>query len=116
MPGLTAILLKLLGVGGAAAAFGGIIYLATGAGSEKNSQLVPDEIENEIDNLVNTLNRRYSRGWILMAEAALMAAVPVPLHSLLMVVRITELRGEQNDWSGEQKREHAADLYRQGAS
>jgi hypothetical protein len=101
-----------LGVAAAAAAATvGAVYLGTGAGSKKNSPFIPDSIEKELDKLVDALTQRFGDAWIEETEHALMAAVPLPLRPLVVILREAKTAGNVGGWDWPQTRAHAAKLH-----
>lgn len=94
----------------------GAVYLATGAGSKKNSPFIPDSIENELDKVADALTRRFGDGWIEETEHALMAVVPLPLRPLVAILRDAKTAGMVGGWDWPQTRAHAAKLHRERGS
>jgi len=98
------------------AAIGGLTLLALAGGSEKNSPVLRDDVENAVDKVVDFLNKNVGKGWLGAAVTALRAALPVPLRPFLAVVHAAEALGSQSGWSGLQKKAHAVNQYMQGAT
>ena len=99
-----------------------LYYLKDGAGSERNAALLPDEIEDNLDRVVDELNRLFGRRWvdrgIAALEKSLSAILPTPVVALVSVVHETEKWAERQRTmgrpvSGLQKRRFAAARYAQ---
>lgn len=99
-----------------------LYYLKDGAGSERNAALLPDEIEDNLDRVVDELNRLFGRRWvdrgIAALEKSLSAILPTPVVALVSVVHETEKwaarqRTMGRPVSGLQKRRFAAARYAQ---
>jgi len=75
---------------------GGLLYfLKSGAGSEKDSPLTPQFIEDPLDAIVDALNRRFGKRWadtaLSVLEKALEVALPPKVVSLVKVVHRAEI-------------------------
>jgi len=97
-----------------------LYYIKAGAGSEHNAALIPDAIEDQLDRVVDALNRKFGRTWVksrlATLEQGLSSMLPTPLVALVSVVQQTEqwaegqrLRGRFV--TGAQKRRYAAASY-----
>lgn len=97
---------------GAGALF--LYYLNAGAGSEKNAALIPDAIEDRLDDVVKALDGKYGKAWvnreIAILKAGLSTILPAPLVSLVDAVTKAEQLGQQYGWDGPQKQMHAVRL------
>jgi len=107
---------KLAKGAGIAAAAGGAVYLATGVGSKKNSPVIPDAIEDQLDKLADALTKQFGEGWIKETEKVLMAAVPLPLKPLVAVLRTAQETGAVAGWDWPQTRAEAAKLHKERGS
>ena len=85
----------LIGVTAAAAAGTAVFYyLKAGAGSGKNAVLIPDALEDKLDYVVDTLNKKFEKTWVdqglSLLERTLATILPTPLVTLVDVVYRTE--------------------------
>ena len=103
-----------VGAVGAFAAGGGIYYLSLGAGSKKNTALIPKSIEDRLDHVVDALNETFDKKWvdkgIQVLEAVLARTLPPAVVALIEFVVQAEKLGLQNEWEGQQKKRHALSL------
>jgi hypothetical protein len=71
-----------------------LYYTQTGLGKENDAALIPNTPEEEIDDLINALNRRFGKRWIEFGLGVLtnyvQNALPAPLVVLLRVVAEVE--------------------------
>lgn len=105
---------KLLGTVGLAAAgalavgFG--VYLTTGRRG-KNSPYIPDAIEDRIDQVVAWLDTKLGKQWVDkgldFVQSTLFSNLPMPLANLADAVFNAEKTGNQQGWTGAQKRDYA---------
>jgi hypothetical protein len=99
----------LLALGGTA-----YYYLRDGAGAKNTTALLPKSLEDRLDRVVETLNQNFDERWVNMGldflQTALAKALPPPLIGLIEFIMKAEHLGIANEWSGPQKRAHAANL------
>lgn len=71
-----------------------LYYLKDGAGSERNAALIPDEVEDSLDRVVDELNRLFGRRWVnrglAVLEKSLSSILPTPMVALVSIVHQTE--------------------------
>lgn len=110
---------------GAAVLAGGVgtvayYYLKAGAGSKKNAAYIPDAIEDQLDMVVEALNRKFGTRWVDRGLSALQRALgrtlPPPLAAIIDVVYQAELRGAELNLKGDEKRGVAADMHAQASA
>ncbi|MCB9529775.1 MAG: hypothetical protein R3F65_09315 [bacterium] len=105
----------LLGAVGIGAVVGLGIYLLSGR-REKNSPFIPDFIEDGIDRVIASLDRRFGKQWVDMGldviERFLTAQLPATLASYAKVVFDAELMGRREGWSGRRKLEFVVEAMR----
>lgn len=111
--------LGVLGLGGVSlAALVSVVYLKWGAGSKKNSAVIPDMIEDEIDKVVDFLNKKYP-GWASKGmetlSRTLESTLPPTFGLLLKIVEQVEQQAAKAEQpvSGPEKRRRAVDLFKQ---
>lgn len=89
----------VLKVGGAALAVGALYYIKTGAGSEKNAAIIPDVIEDPIDEIVDALNRKFGKKWVdqtlSVLEKALEHALPAKTVAFVRLIHRAELMAKE---------------------
>jgi hypothetical protein len=112
---------KLALAGGTLVGIAFTYYLRRGAGSEKNAALIPDIIEDEIDKVVDHLNRKFSKAWVTRGLDALTLATASSLSPTGKI--LLGILDEVEKWAakqptavgtdrGAQKRQRAAEIYR----
>jgi len=111
-------------------AIAGLVYAAFGAGSKKDSVLIPNWIEDEIDKIVDGLNQRFPGGWVDFGIDLLVQALAGTLspNGQLLVAIISEVErwaaaqqrtvsvsgvGPRAVVSGKAKKQRAIELYKQ---
>lgn len=86
---------QVAAVGAAGIATGLLLYVKTGAGSEKNAALIPDAIEDPIDEIVDALNQRLGKDWGNLAlstlEKTLENALPPGTVAFVKLIHKAEL-------------------------
>ena len=91
---------QVAAIGAAGIATGVLLYVKTGAGSEKNAALIPDAIEDPIDKIVDALNREVGRNWgnfaLSVLEKTLENALPPEIVALVKVIHKAELLAKEN--------------------
>lgn len=107
-------LLSTLGTVAAGALVVGFgVYLATGRRG-KNSPYIPDAIEDRIDQVVAWLDTKIGKQWVDrgldFVQSTLFSNLPQPLAKLADVVFNAEKTGNQQGWTGEQKRDYAKSM------
>lgn len=106
-------------IGGVVVAAGGLLlhYLTSGVG-EDDAWLIPNSIEERLDRVVDSLNRRFGKQWVQYGidslRTGLASVLPQPLVQLVSVVHQVEQAGVRNGWTGYQKRCRAAGLCQSG--
>ena len=67
-----------------------LYYRETGLGKENNAALIPDTIEDEVDNLVSALNDKFGKAWVNVGLAVVTRyvqnALPASYVALVGVV------------------------------
>lgn len=91
---------QVLAVGGAALLAGALYYVKAGAGSEKNAALIPDAVEDPIDQIVDTLNRTFGKNWVDLTlsvlEKALEHALPSKTVAFVKLIHRAEILAKEN--------------------
>lgn len=100
----------ILGAIGVGAAIGLGVYLLTGR-RDKDSPFIPDFVEESIDKVVASLDRRFGKQWVDMGldviERYLTGQFPATLASYAKVIFDSELVGRREGWSGKRKLRYA---------
>lgn len=92
----------VIGIGVAALLVGAIVQ---GATSSRNSNA-----SEPINRVVSWLNETFGHNWLTIGIAALTKAMPTPMAGLVNVLEAVyeaEQQGKPQDWSGQQKYQHA---------
>lgn len=89
----------VLAVGGAIVGGALLYYVKAGAGSEKNAALVPDIVEDPIDQVVDALNRKFGKKWVdqtlSVLEKALEHALPAKTVAFVRLIHRAELMAKE---------------------
>lgn len=85
-----------------------IYYSKVGQGKENNAVAIPDSLERLIDDAVDTLNRRYGKGWIdvgiNVAVSYLRRAMP-QAAAVADIIAEVELESRRRPMSGRDKQQ-----------